>query len=105
MALSAVFLGRALTLWDGVGCGVSVPIGTDFVAFWSAARLVVTGQLSDVYNIASQVSVETSILSGGILPFFYPPTFLLLCVPFGLLPFYPALLCFILITGAAYIWA
>jgi alpha-1,2-mannosyltransferase len=39
----------------------------------------------------------------GYAAFFYPPTFLLICWPFALVPYLPALVAWLALTGAAYV--
>jgi alpha-1,2-mannosyltransferase len=39
----------------------------------------------------------------GYAAFFYPPTFLLICWPLALLPYFPALVVWLTVTGAAYV--
>jgi alpha-1,2-mannosyltransferase len=43
--------------------------------------------------------------AGGYYAFFYPPPFLLICLPLGLLPYGAALAVWLLVTGAAYVVA
>jgi len=83
------------------------PIGTDFVSFWSAARLVVTGAgPASPYDGRLLGALQTATFHGadvGYTPFPYPPVFLLLCLPLGLLPYFGALAAWLLATGAAYV--
>ena len=82
------------------------PLGTDFTAFWSAARLVVEGAPpAAVYDAAQLSALQTAAFGGadvGYAPFPYPPSFLLICLPLGLLPYLPALGAWIAATGFAY---
>jgi hypothetical protein len=81
-------------------------IFADFVAFWSVGKLVIAGHLSQVYDLAAQASAQGSNLPGETTsPFFYPPTFLLLCIPLGLVSFHTALATFMILTGTTFIWA
>jgi alpha-1,2-mannosyltransferase len=59
----------------------------DFVVFWTAARHAADPLL---YNSAHLTAAQSWWPGGGPRPFVYPPTFLLLAYPFGLLPFGPA---------------
>lgn len=64
------------------------PFG-DFISFWAASKQVLTGHLADVYNASKHHLVELAEfpeLSFGDVAFFYPPTFLLTCIPLALLP-------------------
>lgn len=62
----------------------------DFLAYWAAAKLAVGGQPALAYDVDAHRAVElTAAPVEGLLPFAYPPPFLLLLAPFGLLS-YPA---------------
>lgn len=74
------------------------PPPVDFVSFWSAARLVLQGDAITAY-----MSQPSSF--GSLMPMAYPPPFLLLIAPFGLLPFGPAFLTWTLVTGGLYLAA
>ena len=74
------------------------PPPIDYFSFWSAARLVLKGDAVAAY--ASQPSIF-----GALMPLAYPPPFLLLVAPFGLLAFAPAFLAWTILTGALYLFA
>lgn len=63
----------------------------DFVAFWTAGKLVMAGQAADAYDweIHRAVATASGIDMKGHFTFQYPPTFLLLTPLLALLP-YPA---------------
>jgi hypothetical protein len=65
------------------------PIALDYVAFWSASHLALQGHAIDAYNVGKITAVETAALarSVGILPWLYPPTYLLLVYPLALLSY------------------
>ena len=74
------------------------PPPIDFVSFWSAARLVLQGDTLAVY------SYQPSSF-GRLMPIAYPPPFLLLIAPFGLVSFGIAFLGWTVMTGALYVAA
>lgn len=82
-------------------------IGADFISFWSAARLVVTGAgPASPYDSQVLGALQTATFHGadvGYTPFPYPPMFLLICLPFGMLPYFGGLLAWLATTGAAYV--
>ncbi|HTX50456.1 MAG TPA: glycosyltransferase family 87 protein [Caulobacteraceae bacterium] len=80
------------------------PLGADFTSFWSAARLTLSGAPAGVYSVSAHHAVQNAIFGRdtGYAAFFYPPIFLMICAPFGLLPYLPALAAWLLATGAAY---
>jgi hypothetical protein len=82
------------------------PIGNDFIAFWSAARLAVEGRPAAAYDpsaIAAMHRVAVPALQNTVLPWHYPPNFLLVVFPLGFLPYLPALGAFLAATVA--LWA
>jgi hypothetical protein len=82
------------------------PLGTDFISFWSASRLVLDGApATAVYDPPRHAAVQTAAFDGadvGYSPFPYPPSFLLICLPLGLLPYFPSLIAWVGLTGLAY---
>jgi hypothetical protein len=80
-------------------------LGADFASFWSAARLTLSGMPASAYDVAAHHAEETSIFGRdtGYAAFFYPPIFLLICAPLGLLPYFAALAAWLLATASAYL--
>ncbi len=84
------------------------PIGTDFISFWAASKIALTGAFSQVYDASVHWAVQRDAFAGAPLnytAFFYPPIFLLICFPLALLPYGFALLCWLAATGAAFLTA
>lgn len=82
------------------------PLGYDFMAFWSAAKLALAGRPESAFDegvISAVQHAAVPFLPGIIFPWHYPPTFLLPVVPLGLLPYAAALVLFAL--GTAAVWA
>jgi alpha-1,2-mannosyltransferase len=80
------------------------PQPSDFLAFWSAGALARHGHAPLAYDLPSLTALErsTAALDPKVsLAFFYPPPFLLLCLPFALLPYFTAFLAFVAASGAA----
>jgi hypothetical protein len=70
------------------------PLGTDFVSFWTASQLALSGHPTAAYDPVIHQAAQRSLFpsaAGGYVAFFYPPTFLLLCLPLAALPYLPAL--------------
>jgi len=69
------------------------PMALDFDAFWAAGRLAITGHAAQAYDNAAIEATERAAtnMAPGYLAFYYPPSFLLLCVPLGLIGFTAAL--------------
>jgi len=80
--------------WSAVvESGKQPEIGTDFLSFYTASKMALAGHSLDVYNQVLHKAAQKLIFPGleGHFAFFYPPIFLLLCLPLALLPYYAAL--------------
>lgn len=77
----------ALTFDDGVD-GRGRPIGTDFIAFWSAGRLALDGRVTDAWDLGAIGAFQLSLYPdlSGPTQWAYPPTTLPLVIPFGAVP-------------------
>lgn len=75
----------------------------DFLSFWAAGHLVVVGRTALVYNIVSHRILEMMVAPlKGLLPFPYPPPFLLVVVPFGMMPYWLGFAAWIGLTYACF---
>lgn len=81
-------------------------IQADFLSFWAAGHLAVGGHPASAYDIAQHRAVEQQVVSSvGVLPFPYPPPFLLILLPFGMLPFWLAMATWTAISACLYLAA
>jgi len=82
------------------------PMAFDFDAFWAAARLAVQGHAAQAYNNVAIEATERAAtnMAPGYLAFYYPPSFLLICLPLGLLGFTAALCAFLAAEMALLLW-
>lgn len=80
------------------------PLGTDFMSFWSASQLALAGSPASAWNVAAHHARESAIFGRdtGYAAFFYPPIFLLICLPLALLPYLASLAAWLAATGALY---
>ena len=83
------------------------PTSRDFVSFWGAAQLALAGHPAAAYDRAALHAVQTTVatFTRGEMPFPYPPAYLLLVIPFGLLPFGAGMIAWSLSTLAFYLSA
>lgn len=95
-----------LFLFIGVLALVTIladPYQMDFVSYWAGAQLALGGNPAGAYDLALHRSVELGAIPlHGALPFAYPPCFLLLLAPFGLLSYPVAAFDWVLLGFAAY---
>ena len=78
---------------------------SDLTVFWVAAHFGLAGHASAAYSIPQLREAVLAIDQGvkGSFGWFYPPTFYLLILPLGILPYLPAYLAFMLPTLACYV--
>lgn len=84
------------------------PLGTDFISFWSASHLGLQGTPELAYVPAIHGAVEASQVGGaavGYFAFFYPPPFLVVCLPLALLPYAVSLGVWLVATAAPFLIA
>jgi alpha-1,2-mannosyltransferase len=104
LVLSLVIATRGGTAPDPEGR----PLATDFTSFWTAARLALDGAPGAAWDPVAHAAIERARFSpasgytADYYAFFYPPPFLLICLPLGLLPYGVALLVWLGLTGTAY---
>jgi hypothetical protein len=63
------------------------PIGSDFLAFWSISKVIITEEPKEVYNREKMYEVQKNTI--GVYspyPTFYPPSSLIFIAPLALLP-------------------
>lgn len=85
----------------GVLTIAGVERGTDFYSFWAAAKIAASRDAAAAYDAAAQVRVQG--LGEHYYPFLYPPQFLALIFPLGLIPYGWAYLAWAGSTFAAYV--
>lgn len=87
------------------------PLAADFTSFWTSARLALAGAPATAWEPPAHAAAERALFPAedGYAPdyyaFFYPPPFLLLLLPLGLLPYGAAVAAWLLATGIAYLAA
>ena len=62
-------------------------VGSDFLAFWGAGKLVVAGTPAKVYDILAEQTVQALSGTGQLVVFVNPPPYLFVAAPLGLLPY------------------
>lgn len=99
-------LATVLTARHGIALS-GKPLGTDFLAFWSASKLALGGNPGAPYDLALIYAAEKAAvpIDPGPSSFLYPPPFLLVCLPLALLPYLASLALWIAATLAAYVVA
>jgi hypothetical protein len=101
VAIAALWIATARGGVDRMGH----PLGTDFLSFWSASDLALSGHPEAAYapmlHGAREQELFPAYAQEGYAAFFYPPTFLLVCLPLALLPYFWSLAVWLAVTLAA----
>jgi hypothetical protein len=99
-----IALGWMLLAREGIDAA-GKPLGTDFLAFWSASSLALSGNPAGAYDIAQIYEVERATVAAdpGLSTFLYPPPFLLACLPLALIGCWSSLTVWLAGTGIAYV--
>lgn len=106
--LSTIYLASGLaSAWriDGPGLvGAGLPLGRDFVAFWSASALALSGAPEAVFDLARLHAAEIAAVGAPVptTAWHYPPTFLLAVLPLAELPYVAALALWLVAPLAAF---
>ena len=61
--------------------------GSDFLAFWGAAKLAVAGTPQLAYDLAAETAMQATTGIRNMVAYVNPPPFLLAIAPLGLLPY------------------
>jgi alpha-1,2-mannosyltransferase len=81
-------------------------VSGDFIGFWTAGELALEGHAADAYNAVPHFFKEVALHhdpdTWAYVAFFYPPSFLLLCTGFALLPYVVAVGLWLASTCVAY---
>ena len=98
---AAVYLGLSSPLLDPLGKA----LGTDFASFWTASQLALAGPASAPWDVGAHRAAQAALFGeeAGYAAFFYPPPYLLVCLPLALLPYAVSLAAWLAVTGAAWI--
>jgi alpha-1,2-mannosyltransferase len=88
---TAVCAGLILAALSQLVAGAVSPKNTDFISYYSAAVMTLHGHASAVYSFpalaaAERATVYPEHLRYGVLPYMYPPYFLLVLAPLAVLP-------------------
>jgi alpha-1,2-mannosyltransferase len=78
--------------------------GADFVGFWVPAHLAASGHATAIYDQPLLATLQQAISgrSDSYIPWVYPPTFLLIILPLGLLPYMLAFVVYVAVGLIVY---
>ena len=81
------------------------PTGSDFLAFWGAAKAVWVGDPAGAYDLSLQENLQTPVTGENWFAFVNPPPFLFAVAPFGAMPFPLAWIAWVVVTWSLWAWA
>lgn len=94
----------AMHMHNRVGLGGS-PLFYDFSVFHQAGQMAATGHAADAYDDVKMLKSQQAAFPGSLLrlPWNYPPTFQLMLIPFGALPYVAAWLTWSCVLYGCYV--
>jgi alpha-1,2-mannosyltransferase len=106
--LAATTLSLLIFVIGAAACLINLfnPRALDFLSFWAAGRLALDGHAALAYDAEVHRSVERlAVQVTGLLPFPYPPAFLLVVTPFALVPYEVGFILWVVLTSLFFVWA
>lgn len=105
----AVFILMGLALWLTSTEGLDLrgkPLGYDFITFWSASYLALSGNPVAAFDPVTIFKVQQLAVPGSEVLFLWhhPPTFMALIYPLALLPYMTAYFVFVSLTLGLFVW-
>lgn len=99
--IAAIYLGLSSGMLDPMGKA----LGTDFASFWTASQLALAGPASAPWDVEAHRAAQAAMFGegAGYAAFFYPPPYLLICLPLALAPYLVSLALWLAATGAAWV--
>ena len=93
-----------LTTYKGLFDPRGMPVGNDFAAFWFAAQMALGRPAVDTYDLVAMTTFQHGIWPElvGVYAWVYPPSFLLLVLGFGFMPYLTAFVVWTVTTLAAF---
>lgn len=106
IGLLLVFAQRTLGV-HGYRLASGQPLFGDFIAFWSAGKAALEGHIAQIHDRVFLAHIQQTTIPGMhvMAPWNSPPPFLFFVIPFALLPYGPAAIVWLILTGALYLFA
>ena len=103
LAVTGILIPGILGYLDFVDHPQKVKNSIDFSNFWLAASMTLDGK--SVYDAPGFMAAGKEVFGFKVFPWLYPPTFLLILLPFAFLPYFTALMVWLAATMTGYLWA
>jgi alpha-1,2-mannosyltransferase len=109
LALYAVFIAVWASHTNGFTSTTVMRPASDFSVFWAASHVMLHGESWQAYDYATFSAIERALFDNRpeftLLPWLYPPTFLLVVAPLSLLPLALAYAATVVAGIVAYVFA
>ena len=99
------YLGRMLAMHRWIADAAGHPFAADFLSFWSAGHLALSGHASTAYDWPAMHALQHHLMGrdpGGYFGWAYPPLFLCVVIALALMPYVTSYLVWIGLTLALY---
>jgi alpha-1,2-mannosyltransferase len=92
----------SLAVQSGGIVSPGLPYGADYTSFYAASKLMLAGTPALVYDNAVHEATQTALFGEdiGYFAYFYPPIYMLYCLPMALVGYMPSLILWLGITFA-----
>jgi hypothetical protein len=100
-----VQLGLMLAAHDWIADVSGHPLAQDFLSFWSAGHMALSGQPAAAYDWPAMHVLQQQLMGHafkGYLGWAYPPLFFLIAIPLALMPYTASFLIWVSVTLALY---
>ena len=86
---------------------VGRPMLLDFTNFWATGRLALGGEAAAAYDPAALAAAQAAAVgpTSAVMPYPYPPAFMLVTAPFALLDYHFAFALWVVAGFALFLWA
>ena len=101
LGVGLLFIALSIQAWTR---NFSEPNITDYLSYWAAGKLTLAADGAGAFDVAKHRAMEFTVSPfKGLLPFPYPPPFLLIVTPFSLFPYLWGFLAWVAVTLALYL--
>lgn len=92
----------SLAVQSGGIVSPGLPYGADFASFYAASKLILAGTPALVYDNGVHGATQTALFGEdiGYFAYFYPPIYMLYCLPMALVGYMPSLILWLGVTFA-----
>jgi alpha-1,2-mannosyltransferase len=105
LAAQLALLGFLALRSHGAFGGAASDATTDFMMLYASGKMAAAGTPDQVYDLARQSALQQRIFGAplnGMMPFYYPPIYLIVCVALAALPYLVGFAAWVIATGGLF---